>query len=49
MKQFLVESFGETVFIWHHVFNNKIVKKEKPDIVIQIVGERGLDAIQLAE
>lgn len=44
--KFLKESFGETVFIWRHNFDEELIQREKPDIVIQIVVERNLDILR---
>jgi alginate O-acetyltransferase complex protein AlgJ len=43
LRQFIKESFGETVFIWDTRFDKQLIEKEKPDIVIQIIVERHLE------
>jgi len=45
LEQFIVESFGEVLFIWSHEFNQKIIETEKPDIVIEIIIEREVDLL----
>jgi alginate O-acetyltransferase complex protein AlgJ len=42
---FLNESFKESVFIWQHNFKRELVIDEKPDIVIQQIVERDIDAL----
>lgn len=41
--KFLTENFGETVFIWDSKFNKELIKKEKPDIIIQEIVARNAD------
>lgn len=41
--KFLTENFGETVFVWDTKFNKELIKKEKPDIIIQEIVERNVD------
>lgn len=42
-EQFLKENFGETTYIWSHIFNKELIEKEKPDIIIQEFVERNVD------
>lgn len=43
LKQYLIESFGETVMIWHPIFDKELILSEKPDIVVYQIVERNLD------
>ncbi len=45
LVKYLKESFGETVFIWSHHFDEGIIEREQPDIVIQIIVERNLQLL----
>ncbi len=45
MEKYLVESFGETVFIWSSVIDKNLIQKEKPDIVIHEIIERNIDLL----
>ncbi len=45
MIPFLREYFGETVFVWSYDLNEEIIKKEKPDIVIEERIERTLHSL----
>ncbi len=40
---FLNESFNHTTYIWSHKFDEKLIKKEKPDIVVIEYTERYLE------
>ncbi len=42
---FISETFGETLFIWAHHFNEQLIEQEKPDIVIHEIVERNLDML----
>ena len=43
LSKFLSPHFKESVFIWQHDFNKKLILSEKPDIVIQEFVERSVD------
>jgi len=43
MLKYIIESFGEVVFIWTDDFNISLIENEKPDIVIHELIERKLD------
>jgi hypothetical protein len=40
LEPLLVESFNESVLIWHRIPDTAIIRQEKPDIVIQQISER---------
>lgn len=40
LKPLLIESFNESVLIWHRIPDTALIKKEKPDVVIQQISER---------
>lgn len=41
--KFIAENFGNSLFIWWHNFNPKLIKNEKPDIVCYEIVERNID------
>lgn len=43
MTKFLCNHFGEVLHIWKHEFNQDLIQKEKPDIIIQEFVERNVD------
>jgi alginate O-acetyltransferase complex protein AlgJ len=43
LKEFLKESFGETVFIWNHKFDKELIEYERPNIIIHQIVERDLE------
>ena len=45
--QFIRDTFGETLFLWQYEFDEEIIDKEKPDIVIQIIAERNINTLLL--
>jgi alginate O-acetyltransferase complex protein AlgJ len=42
LTDYVSQSFGESVFFWETVPYKKIIEREKPDIVLQIVVERDI-------
>lgn len=44
-KKFMVQNFGNSVFIRDHTFNKSIIKNEKPDIVLYEIVERDIDLL----
>lgn len=42
-KNYFVENFGESLFIWQHTFRKKMILSEKPDIFFHEIVERDLD------
>lgn len=38
----LSEHFGRIVYIWDHVFDEAVIRHERPDVVIYAIGERTL-------
>lgn len=45
LKDYISETFGESVFIWNQSFNKEIIDKEKPDIVLFEFGERVIEKL----
>lgn len=45
LAPYLAEHFSKSVFIWNFKFNNEIIEKEHPGIVISEMCERYLDAM----
>jgi len=40
LEKYISENFGESVFIWDHTFDKKLILHEKPDIIIYEIIER---------
>lgn len=44
-SRYLRENFGNSLFIWSHVFDKKLIESEKPDIVYFEIVERDIDVL----
>ena len=42
-KDYFIQNFGESVFIWEHTFRKNMLLAEKPDLLLHEVVERDLD------
>ena len=43
LRKYINETFGESIYIWHHKFDKKLIEEIKPDIVLFELGERKIE------
>ncbi|MBL0682558.1 alginate O-acetyltransferase AlgX-related protein [Aquimarina mytili] len=42
-RKYLVNNFGNSLFIWDYVFDENLIESEKPDILLHEIAERDVD------